>query len=238
VDNLEQRAGMNFVLRDIAREELATLLPHMQTREVEAREVLHQAGEPIRYVYLPLSALMSMLMPTSDGATVELATVGREGLTGISALLDESSAREQGALAKVVTVVPGTVIRMKSDLLRNAMETHLTVARSIRRYLSQLVTDLALSVTCNRLHSLEQRCAKWLLTAMDKSGTSDIPVTQELLAGILGVYRQSVVQVVSDFEAAGLIRGGRGSIRLVSRERLTTMVCECYQISVKRGVRT
>ena len=142
--------------------------------------------------------------------------------------------REHGALAKVMTVIPGSVVRMKSEAFITAADSSLSVARSLHRYLSLLFIELALSVTCNRLHSLEQRCARWLLTAMDKSGTTEIPVTQEMLAGILGVYRQSIVQVLNDFETAGLIQRGRGAIRVETRERLVAIVCECYLIGRKR----
>jgi CRP-like cAMP-binding protein len=227
-------ARNNLVLQYIPFEDFSTLTPHMHIQEVDAKEVLHQAGEPVRFIYFPITALMSMLMPTSDGSTVELAMVGREGFTGMSALLHNVTTHEHGALTKVMTVIPGSVVRMKSDAFITAADSSLSVARSLRRYLSLLFIELALSVTCNRLHSLEQRCARWLLTAMDKSGTTEIPVTQEMLAGILGVYRQSIVQVLNDFETAGLIQRGRGAIRVETRERLVAIVCECYFTGRKR----
>lgn len=226
-------ARNNLVLQYIPSEDFSNLLPHMQVRDVDAKEVLHQAGEPIRFMYFPVSALMSMLMPTSDGSTVELAMVGREGFTGVSTLLNGVTPREHGALTKVMTVIPGTVVWIKSDAFMTVADSSLSVARSLRRYLSLLFMEMALSVTCNRLHSLEQRCARWLLTAMDKSDTSEIPITQEVLAGILGVYRQSIVQVLNDFEAAGFVRRGRGFIQVETREWLVAIVCECYHIGRK-----
>ncbi len=241
--DVAENARNNLVLQYIPFEDFSKLVPHMQVMEVDAKEVLQHAGEPIRFIYFPLSALMSMLMATSNGSTVELATVGREGFTGISVLLNDGRTREHGALTKVITVIPGTVIQMKSDAFITAADTSLSVARSLRRYLSLLFSELALSVTCNRLHSLEQRCARWLLTAMDKSETSEMPVTQEMLAGILGVYRQSIVQVLSDFETAGLVQCGRGSIQMEARERLVAIACECYHAGrkitgdVRRGLR-
>jgi CRP-like cAMP-binding protein len=232
--DVARHARNNSVLRDIPFEDFSTLIPHMQVIEVDSREVLHQAGEVIRFMYFPISALMTMLMPTSDGSTVELAMVGREGFTGVSAVLGGASTREYGALTKVVTVIPGTVVRMKRDAVMTVADTRPSVARSVRRYLNLLFTELALAVTCNRLHSLEQRCARWLLTSMDKSDRTEIPVTQETMAGILGVYRQSIVQVLNDFEAARLVQLERGSIRVESRERLLSIVCECYHAVGKR----
>lgn len=232
--DIARHARNNSVLRDIPFEDFVTLIPHMQIMEVDAKEVLHQAGEAIRFMYFPISALMTMLMPTSDGSTVELSLVGREGFTGVSALLNGVSTREHGALTKVMTIIPGTVVRMKSEAVKTVADSYPAVARSLHRYLSLLFTELALAVTCNRLHSLEQRCARWLLTAMDKSDTSEIPVTQETMASMLGVYRQSIVQALNDFEAARLVQLERGSIRVETRERLIAIVCECYHAARRR----
>ena len=99
-------ARNNSVLQYIPLDDFSPLIPHMQIREVDAKEVLHQAGEPVRFIYFPITALMSMLMPTSDGSTVELTMVGREGFTGMSALLNNVATREHGALTKVMTVIP------------------------------------------------------------------------------------------------------------------------------------
>lgn len=143
--DVERYARTNLVLQYIPLEDFSKLIPHMLVREVEAKEVLHHAGEPIQFIYFPISALMSMLMPTSDGSTVELSMVGREGFTGMSALLNSVTTREHGALTKVVTVIPGTVVRMKSDVFMAAADSNLSVARALRRYLSLLFIELALS---------------------------------------------------------------------------------------------
>jgi CRP-like cAMP-binding protein len=207
---VQQHARNNTVLRAIPSDGFSRLLLHMKTLDVQAKDVLHHPGEPIDYICFPTTALVSMLMPTSDGETVELATVGREGFTGVSAILNGAKAREHGSLAKVVTVIPGTVVQIKADVFEAAVSASPELTRCIHRYLSHLFIDLALSVSCNRLHSLEQRCARWLLNAMDKSGVSDvIPITQETLAGMLGVYRQSVVQVLSELETKRVIQCGR-----------------------------
>jgi CRP-like cAMP-binding protein len=236
---VQQHARNNTVLRAIPSDGFSRLLLHMKTLDVQAKDVLHHPGEPIDYICFPTTALVSMLMPTSDGETVELATVGREGFTGVSAILNGAKAREHGSLAKVVTVIPGTVVQIKADVFEAAVSASPELTRCIHRYLSHLFIDLALSVSCNRLHSLEQRCARWLLNAMDKSGVSDvIPITQETLAGMLGVYRQSVVQVLSELETKRVIQCGRGTIRVESRERLAAIVCECYYISKKRADRS
>lgn len=232
---LEQQIRNNAVLHAIPPEELRRLLPQMEQVEFATRQVIYQAGEAINAVYFPTSALMSLQLSTADGETVELATVGREGFTGLSAILNGAKAKKHGALAKVVTIIPGTAIQMKSDAFESAVDRSLALARCLRRYLNHLFTDLALSVSCNRLHSLEQRCARWLLNAMDKSGQSEVFVTQEMLAGILGVYRQSVVQVLNDLESKGVIHCERGAITVENAQPLAAMVCECYFLLKKRS---
>jgi CRP-like cAMP-binding protein len=231
----EQHARKNVILSAIPREEFHRLLRQMQTVEVEAKQVIYQAGQPVDHVYFPTTALMSMLMPTAEGETVELAMVGREGIVGVSALLNGARSREQGALAKVVTLIPGSAVQIKSDVLESAMEKSLHVSRCLRSYVGLLFTELSLSVSCNRLHSLEQRCARWLLTAMDKGvGMQEVLVTQEMLAAILGVVRQSVVQVLSDLEIKQVIKCGWGNIKIENSQRLSATACECYGILRKR----
>lgn len=233
VGDLKQLAQSNHVLKEVPISEFGRLIEHMQIMEVDAKEILHQAGEPIRHIFSPITALLSMLMPTSDGSTVELATVGREGLTGTSMLLSGSGG-DHMALARVITIVPGIVLRIESEIFKAAAESNLRVGRGLCRYWSLLFTELALSVTCNRLHSLERRCARWLLTGMDKSDTLEIPVTQEMLAGILGASRQSIAQIISYFEMRGMIRCGRGFIRLEMRKALMESACECYTLLRKK----
>ena len=231
----EQHARKNAILEAIPREELHRLLRQMQTVEIEAKQVIYQAGQPVDHIYFPTTALMSILMPTAEGETVELAMVGREGIVGVGALLNGTRSREYGTLAKVITLIPGNAVQIKSDVFESAMEKNLHISRCLRSYLGCLFTELSLSVSCNRLHSLEQRCARWLLTAMDKSGgVQEVLVTQEMLAAILGVVRQSIFQILNDFESKHIIKCGWGNIKVESRQRLAAAACECYGILKKR----
>lgn len=236
MEPFEQHVRKNAVLNSVPSRDLQRLLPHMQKTDIEARQVLYQEGAPVDQVYFPTTTLVSMLMPTAEGGTVELAMVGPEGFVGVGAILNGPKTREHGALAKAITLIPGTVIQLRSDVFQAAVDGNLELARCIRPYLGLLYTELSLSVSCNRLHSLEQRCARWLLTAMDKSaGMTEVPVTQEMLAAILGVYRQSIVQALNELEAKQVIRCGWGAIKVENRQRLSAMACECYYILKKRS---
>ena len=232
---IEQHARKNAILSAIPREEFHRLLRQMRTVKVEAKQVVYQEGQPIDQIYFPTTALMSMLMPTAEGETVELAMVGREGIVGVSALLNSSKSRDCGTLAKVITLIPGNAVQIKSVVFESAMEKSLHISRCLRSYWGFLFTELSLSVSCNRLHSLEQRFARWLLTAMDKSGgVQEVLVTQEMLAAILGVVRQSIFQILNDFESKHIIKCGWGTIKVESRQRLAAAACECYGILKKR----
>ncbi len=224
----------NAVLKALPREELRRLLPFMDKVDLGLREFLFRQGEAIEHLYFPTSAVVSLLLPTSDGETVELATIGSEGFTGITAILHPSRARECGALAHVVSLIPGQAIQVRADAFEAAMDKSLELTRCIRRYISVLLGELALSVSCNRLHSLEQRCARWLLTCIDKGRAVEVRVTQEMLASILGVYRQSVIQVLNALEAKRVIQCRRGTIKVQSRQRLASLVCECYAVGKHR----
>ena len=166
MDSVENLAKKNRLL-NAAESEFAGLLPHMEALFLNSREVVNRQGTPISFVYFPVTAVLTMIASTSDGETVEVATVGNEGLVGVTAILSSpQSRRQQGALTKVITQLPGSVIRMKADVFESEMERNIELNRCVRRYLNVLFTQLVLSVGCNRLHSLEQRCARWLLSAV------------------------------------------------------------------------
>jgi CRP-like cAMP-binding protein len=238
VELIEQQARKNGILKAFPRDQLLKLLPHMQMTNMPARRVIYRQGAPIEWVHFPTTAVMSLLMPTAEGDTVELATVGNEGFTGVIAILTPSTVHKHGALANAVTLIPGNAIQVRADLFQRAVNDSIELSHCIRTYVGALITSLALSVSCNRLHSLSQRCARWLLTVIDKGRRPVVMVTQEMLASALGVYRQSVIQILNDLEMKRVIQRNRGSITVQSQQRLTAMACECYHIAKKRIPRT
>jgi CRP-like cAMP-binding protein len=234
MDSLEHLVKKNRLLNAVGSE-LAPLLPQMEALFLNSREVVNRQGAPITFVYFPVTAVLTMIASTSDGETVEVATVGSEGLVGVTALLSSpQSRRQQGALTKVITHVPGSVIRMKAEVFESEMERNIELNRCVRRYLNVLFTQLVLSVGCNRLHSLEQRCARWLLSSMDRNAYEEIAVTQELLAEMLGVRRQSVDNVLGELESKRLIECLRGSIKINDPKGLSHIACECYDVAKER----
>lgn len=235
MDSLLLLAVRNRLLQAVPRPELDHLLPHMERLDLLPRQVLYRQGTPVDFVHFPVTGVLSMIASTLDGETVEVAAVGNEGFTGVTSILGSSNTRgQQGALVKVVTQIPGSVIRVKADVFEAALERNMELNRCVRRYLSVLFTQLVLSVSCNRLHSLEQRCARWLMSCMDRNQHEEIAVTQELLAEMLGVRRQSVDHVLGELESKQMIECLRGSIKINDHKRLATVACECYHLAKER----
>ncbi|HJT20136.1 MAG TPA: Crp/Fnr family transcriptional regulator [Nitrospira sp.] len=235
MEELESFVKKNRLLSAIPKTELQHLLPAMERIGLYPRQVLHQPGVPIEFVYFPLDAVLSMIASTREGETVEVAALGNEGVTGVIAILSGPKMKEQqGALVKVSTLIPGSVVRMKADVFEAAIERNIEVNRCVLRYLNVLFTQLVLSASCNRLHSLEQRCARWLLACMDRSQYEEVAVTQELLAEMLGVRRQSVDHVLDELESKRMIECLRGSIKINEPLRLASVTCECYHLAKER----
>ncbi len=234
MDAIESLALRNRLLNALPKPELALLVQSMERIDLSPRQVVYREGIPLEFVHFPLTAVISMIASTPEGETVEVATVGNEGFVGVTAVLNSSKTKGQGALVKAITQIPGSVIRLKADAFESAMDRSTELNRCVRRYLDILFTQLVLAVSCNRLHSLEQRCARWLLACMDRNEYEEIAVTQELLAEMLGVRRQSVDQVLGDLEAQAMIVCSRGSIKIEDRGRLLSAACECYRLAKDR----
>jgi CRP-like cAMP-binding protein len=235
MDELEISARKNKILNALPKAELHHMLPLMERVPLFSRQVVDHPGAQTEYVHFPLDAVLSLIASTQEGETVEVATVGNEGATGMIAMLSGSRMRaQQGALVKVSTLVPGSIIRIRVDAFEAAVERSGDVNRCVLRYLNVLFTQLVLSASCNRLHSLEQRCARWLLACRDRSQADEVAVTQELLAEMLGVRRQSVDHVLGELESKQMIAGLRGSIRLNDVSGLASVSCECYHLAKER----
>lgn len=235
MDPLDALAKRNRLLSAIPPSELGHLLPHMEPLSLFPRQVLYRQGTAVEHVHFPVTGVLSMIASTHEGETVEVASVGSEGFTEVTAILGgQKTLGHQGAVMRVVTQIPGSVIRLKADVFEAALDQNVELNRCVRRYLSVLFTQLVLSVSCNRLHSLEQRCARWLMSSVDRSQYEEIAVTQELLAEMLGVRRQSVDHVLGELESQRMIECLRGSIRINDQDKLSKVACECYHLAKER----
>jgi CRP-like cAMP-binding protein len=221
----QTEALKNRVLASLSRSELAAILPRMEVCALEHRQMLIEPNEPIPYVHFPLSGVVSLVISTVNGATVEIAMIGNEGIIG-SPVLFGSGTAPVGAIVQV----PGEALRIGAQPFRDHVESRGPLIRRLHRHAAVLFFQAAQSVTCMRHHSVAQRCARWLLTAHDRVGSDELALTQDALAQMLGVRRASVSAAAGGLQDEGLIRYRRGLMTITDRAGLERVSCECYRI--------
>lgn len=205
--------------------EFAELRPHLTTVQLAAKQRLAEPNQHIPAVYFPIDAVVSVTAVGGSDASVEVGSVGCEGMAGVPLLLgsDRSTSR-------VLVQIGGTAERMEADVLRREAARHAEFRRLLHLYTLGFLTQISQSTACNRLHSAEQRLARWLLICGDRVGRHDVPITHETMALMLGVRRATVTEAAGALQRAGLIRYRRGILSIVDRKRLEAAACECYQI--------
>ena len=214
----------NRILAALAAKEFARLRPHLTTVTLEQRHPAWQPNEPFREVYFPLDAVVSVLAVAGRGV-VEVATIGNEGVVGLPAFL---GAETSPGLA--LCQVPGRAERMAiKDFLREASRDG-SFRRVLQLYTQGFVAQVSQSTVCNRLHSAEQRLARWLLSVGDRVGREQFPLTHEFMAQMLGVRRATVTDTAGTLQRSGLIHYRRGTITIRDRSGLERAACECYRI--------
>jgi CRP-like cAMP-binding protein len=215
----------NRLLAAIPAADYARILPSLTVVPLKLKDILHKPGEPIRDVYFPGGGFCSMLTVLQDGSMVEIATVGREGVVGVSAALDgapvTSAAMVQGAT--------DTCYRMKVDVFRQEIDRRGAFYELMAHFAQALFGFVAQSTACNAIHSVEQRLARWLLMAQDRMASDEFPLTQEFAAMMLGASRPTVTVVAGTLQKAGLIKYRHGHLTVVDRENLEAASCECYR---------
>lgn len=215
----------NRLLAGMPPEALAILVPALQTVPLRARELLTEAGAPLEYAYFPHSGVVC-LMTVIGGGTAETAAIGPEGCLGFEAVLGAPT-----ATARAIVQLPGAASRLPIPALRAALQSCPALRDRLLSYVRYLLLHAFQSVACNGLHTVQERCAKWLLMAHDRAGRPDtFHLTQEFLAEMLGVHRPSVTVVARILQSAGLIRYSRGVIAITDRRGLEEAACECYEI--------
>jgi CRP-like cAMP-binding protein len=217
----------NKLLANLTPREYELLKPHLEEISLIDRQVLYQPDEEIQYVYFPFGGVVSLLTIMKDGSGVEIATVGNEGMVGTPIVLGALSMHEQ-ALCQI----PGDAMRIKSKTLLKQMDRTPNLKRLMSRYMQGLVVQFTQGVACNRLHTIEQRCARWLLMTHDCVNTDTFPLTQEFLAQMLGVRRAGVNEAAGTLQNDGLITYHRGVIKVIDRKGLEAVACECYGVIV------
>jgi CRP-like cAMP-binding protein len=221
-------ATRNKLLAALPPEERRLIEEHATVVPIKRREVLYRADEPIRYVYFIVDGIASLMSVMADGG-VETATIGREGMLGMPVFHGVYSTPEQAMVQ-----VAGSAYQLDVDTFREILPQLPTLDRLLHRFSVVLFTLAAQNSGCNRKHSIEARCARWLLMVGDRLDMPVMELTHDFVAQMLGVRRASVTETLGELERHGLIETSRGRIRIIEREGLQNVACECY--TVIRGV--
>lgn len=215
----------NRLLASLPREEYERLEPYLEPVSLEFKQQLYQPNVPIEFVYFPLDGVYSLLSQTSQRQLIEVATVGNEGMVGLLVFL---GAREIPGVSMVQ--VPGNALRMRAKDLQNQVSRDTSLYDLLLRYTQALFNFISQSALCNRVHSIEQRCCRWLLLTRDRVGSDEFPLTHEFLSQMLGVRRASVTEVAARLQNAGFITYRYRKITILDRAGLEATSCECYEL--------
>ena len=191
--------------------------------------MIYEADEPIRHVYFPTGGVISVLCTTDDGASIEAATVGMEGMAGIPVFLGVDVSPN-----RALVQVAGEAVRMEAEVFRELADQNSRFHSLLHLYTYALMNQMSLSVACNRFHNVEKRLARWLLMMQDRAQVDEFRFTQELISQMIGTRRPHVSTAVCNLHNTGLIHNGRGKIDILDREGLVKVACDCYLTAKKR----
>jgi CRP-like cAMP-binding protein len=218
-------APTNRLLAALPTGEMKVLRPNLEEVSLAFKQLLYEANKPVECVYFLHRGVTSIVTDMEDGTTIEVATVGPEGMVGLSVFLDASV-----NAARAFAQVPGEAARMDARAFRRALDRTPRLRALLSRYTMGLLNQLAQNSACNRTHEVEQRLARWLLMTHDRVHAATFPMTQDFMAQMLGVSRPTVSNTASTLQKAGLISYVRGNMTVLDRLGLEAATCECYRV--------
>jgi CRP-like cAMP-binding protein len=220
--------GENQLLSLLPARERKRILARCERISLDIKTVLYKENGPITHVYFPLGGMVSLVLNTQDGQTIEVGTIGNEGMVGTPLVLGSEKSH-----VEAMVQVSGELLRMTAKDFRTEFKRSSALRDVAHRFTQALMNQISQSVVCNRIHPVEERICRWLLMTHDRVGLDDMGLTQQFVSQMLGVRRPSVTVVAGGLRKAGLIRYSRGKVAILNRKGLEAGACECYQI-VKR----
>ena len=215
----------NRLLEFLSREDYASLAAHLEPVSFPRGTVLHRPGDIIREHYFPLNSLISVTVTMRDGRSVETGLVGKLEVSGMNAFMEEGATTQ----TDFVVQIQGDALRIPADILRTEFESRKGVRDMLLRHTQAMIAQISQNVSCNRLHSLEQRYARWLLDVRDRISSDELALTHKYIAIILGVRRASVTEVSGKYESTGILKTRRGRTWIIDVGRLQEAACECHE---------
>src|SRR5688572_29031467 len=218
----------NHLLASLSGEDFQRVSSNLKLVPLELGRVLYESGSRQRAVYFPTTAIVSLLYMLADGASAEIAVVGNEGIIGVSLFMGGETTPSRAVVQSAGHAYQLTGRRLKLEFNRGGAMQHLLL-----RYTQALLTQMAQTAVCNRHHSLDQQLCRWLLLSLDRLSGTELVMTQELIANMLGVRREGVTEAAGSLQKAGLIKYSRGRISVLDRPGLEKRTCECYAVVKK-----
>ena len=213
----------NRLLLALPARSLKQLIPNLKHIECKREQVLLDADSSLDHVYFPDSGVMSVVAVYPNGSFIEMATIGREGGTGFQAVFGAKTSS-----ARLLVQVPGTAARMSRLAFRRALDTVPSFRNLMLAHVHAFLEQVMVSAGCNGSHSLKERLARWLLMMRDRHDEDTLPITQDLLAEMLGVHRPTITNAAHALQRAGLIECARQRVTILDRDGLIAASCECY----------
>jgi CRP-like cAMP-binding protein len=215
----------NRILSGLPRKDYARILPDLTPVTLEFGQVLYEPGTVEQWAYFLETAIVSSLFLAADGTSIEVSSVGMEGMIGVPTVL-----KSRSVPYRIVVQQPGTALRIKADVVRKEFDRCGAFHTSLLNYVHILIVQLSQSSVCNRFHTTRERLCRWLLASHDRATSNELRFTQEFLAQMLGVNRGSANEAASALQTAGLIHYRRGRITIHDRAGLEAAACECYHL--------
>jgi CRP-like cAMP-binding protein len=221
---LPSAACANQLLARLPANQYWPLLPHLRPVPLKFKQVLYEPRSPIDHAYFPTRGVLSAIISMENGTSIEVATVGSEGMVGLSSFLGPATSANQ-----VIVQVAGDGLKVKTEVLAHEAAREGPLRKLLLLYHSAYLAQVSQGVACNGLHTVQQRCCRWLLQTQDRMQDDALSLTHEFLALMLGVRRASISEVLEPLQDQGLINNPRGKITIVDRKGLEASSCECYR---------
>jgi CRP-like cAMP-binding protein len=222
----------NKLLDGVPAQELERLWPHLEEVPLVQKRAINAPGAAIEHIYFPIVGAVSLIASLGEGVAVEVALIGPEGMVGTPALLGSETASNEAFVQ-----LSGKALRISTHHLLDEVERSRSLRRRLLRYTQALSFQIAQSAACNARHVVEERCARWLLAAHDRSDGDEMGLTHEFLSIMLGVRRAGVTVAAGALQRAGLIRYRPGRVTIMDREGLEAASCECYRLTTEEYAR-
>lgn len=216
----------NELLAALSDDERARIAPHMGCFVLKPGEVLYEAGRAQPWVYFPCGAVVSLLHVIENGNSIEIAMVGNEGMVGVANLLSGAA-----ALDRAVVHSGGAALRVRTEEIRKEFTRGGSMQHVLLRHMQALMAQTAQVAVCNRYHTVDRQLCRWLLMTLDRLPSNEVTVTQEMVAHLLGVRRESVATAAVELQRVGAIEYKHGHLQVIDRLRLESLACECYKVA-------